>query len=164
MPRCLAALLALLASASIASAQDWPTRPDPQLTPGTVRGDVPFAAVCATPWGKDARHVTPAMRRQVIAAYHADPKRCPTGRIELDHLISRELLGADAVQNLWPECYETVERDKAQQAWGAHKKDRLENELHRRVCAARSPALLAEYQRKIAADWIALYREIFGDD
>jgi hypothetical protein len=164
MFRFVAGMLALLASASIASAQDWPARPDPLLTPGAVRPAMTVDAICATAWGKDARHVTAAMKREVLAPYHADAKACPAGRIEIDHLIPRELGGADVVDNLWPECYEPVDRDKSKQAWGAHKKDRLENELHRRVCAARSPELLSEYRREIAADWIALYGEIFGDE
>jgi hypothetical protein len=46
----------------------------------------------------------------------------------------RSLGGADDEANLWPECYEVVKSSKSQQADGAHKKDRLETELHKRVC------------------------------
>jgi 5-methylcytosine-specific restriction endonuclease McrA len=42
---------------------------------------------------------------------------------EVDHLISRELGGADATDNLWPQPYT--------QHPGAHEKDRLENQLHK---------------------------------
>jgi hypothetical protein len=45
-------------------------------------------------------------------------------KFEIDHVIPRELGGADSVLNLWP------------QPWpDAHKKDREENRLHRAVCA-----------------------------
>ncbi len=41
-------------------------------------------------------------------------------------------------------------------------KDKLENELHRRVVASTMP--LAVAQTRIASDWIALYMEIFPQD
>ena len=84
--------------------------------------------------------------------------------MEIDHLISRELGGADDIKNLWPECYEPVNKNRGKQSDGAHKKDRLENELHKRVCTPRSMTLLRGYQTKMASDWIALYREIYGDE
>ena len=143
--------------------------PDPQLTPGVTRSGVTLDEICNTKWGTDARYVTEAMRKDVIAAYHFDIKHCPltayrskqVHREEIDHLIPRELGGADDEKNLWPQCYERVMKDKSEQADGAHKKDQLENELHRRVCAAMSTDLLAEYQQKIATDWIKLYHEIY---
>lgn len=183
MFRFVAGLLALLASASIASAEDWPTRPDPSLTPGAVDEAITIDEICDTIWGDEQRVITAEDKAAVLAAYHFNVRQCPLTEIkrnnvrrkvrrsEFDHLVSCELggagckhRGATVRKNLWPQCYEPVEKVKAQQAWGAHKKDRLENELHRRVCAARSPELLSEYRRKIAADWIALYGEIFGDD
>jgi hypothetical protein len=118
--------------------------------------------------------VTKAMKQTVIDKYDFDVRACPltryggkrSHRVEIDHLVSRELGGADVVDNLWPQCYEIVKKDKTEQADGAYKKDRLENQLHKLVCAA-SPsnrqALLSEYQRKIASDWIVLYHEIYGD-
>jgi hypothetical protein len=52
---------------------------------------------------------------------------------------------------------------KKDEADGAHKKDRLEPELHRRVCKAKSAALLKRYQNKIKTNWISLYHEIYGN-
>jgi hypothetical protein len=81
-------------------------------------------------------------------------------------IISRELGGADTVDNLWPQCYEVVKQDKGEQDDGAYKKDRLENKLHNLVCAAKPAdreALLLDYQRKIADDWIMLYHQVYGD-
>jgi hypothetical protein len=66
----------------------------------------------------------------------------------MDHLISRELGGADNVRNLWPQPYTGP--------WNARDKDRLENRLHREVCHEGLP--LAEAQRMIATDWISAYR------
>ena len=130
--------------------------------------------ICNTKWGTDSRHVTDAMKQAVIEKYQFDVGACPLTlyngkrlhRVEIDHLISRELGGADTVDNLWPQCYEVVKPDKAQQADGAYKKDQLENKLHKLVCAAKPAdrdALLSEYQRRIADDWVTLYQEIYGD-
>src|SRR5207302_10672657 len=97
--------------------------PNPALTPGIARTDITQANICATKWGKDARHVTAAMKRQVFASYgfvngNKDP-RCPC---EIDHLVSRELGGADDMRNLWPQSYNG--------SWNAHLKDKLENRLN----------------------------------
>lgn len=137
-----------------ASAADLPS---PDITPGVVREGMTTEQVCGTKWGQDARAVTLTMKRHVATAYGFTPDQCPSGRVEYDHLISRELAGADDERNLWPECYEI---DAHNAEWGAHKKDRLENRLHREVCAGRLD--LGEAQRSIARDWIALYRQYFG--
>ena len=165
----LAALLVEFSTSTLA--QQWPTEPDPVLTPGKVRSDLTIEQICATKWGSDARHVTEAMKRQVVAAYHFDVNACPlteyrgkwVHRMEIDHLISRELGGADDVANLWPECYEPVRKDKAQQADGANKKDRLEDKLGELVCNPPDPELLKEYQAAIANDWLDLYRQFYGE-
>jgi hypothetical protein len=97
-----------------------PLAPNPRVTPGVAR-PLSTRALCSTKWGKDARHVTPSMRRQVFAAYRVPYEKHRL--YELDHLIPRELGGADDVGNLWP------------QPWpNAHQKDQLENALHRAVC------------------------------
>jgi hypothetical protein len=68
---------------------------------------------------------------------------------ELDHLISLELGGAPAdVANLWPEPWNGD--------GNAHQKDAVENYLHEQVC--RGGMQLAEAQRAIATDWLAVYR------
>jgi hypothetical protein len=72
---------------------------------------------------------------------------------ELDHLISLEIGGAPAdPNNLWLEPYAEPR--------GAHDKDRLENELHKLVCAGKLP--LSEAQHDIATDWVATYRKLIG--
>jgi hypothetical protein len=97
-----------------------PFAPTPSLTPGVAR-PIGQTAVCTTRWGLDRRHVTPAMRRQVFAAYGIPYEKHRL--YELDHLIPRQLGGADDVANLWPEVWSD-----------AHQKDQLENALHGAVC------------------------------
>lgn len=95
--------------------------PDRVMTPGLVR-PLTLETICTTKWGRDRRHVTTAMRRQLFVHYG---KRWSTHRnYEVDHLVPRELGGADDLRNLWP------------QPWpDARRKDREENRLHKAVCA-----------------------------
>jgi hypothetical protein len=147
-----AAVLVLTTSALVQAA----TFPDPRLTPGLAQSGLSLLTICNTKWGKDARHVTAAMKRQVFREYgltgNTDPFCQPKG-CEIDHLISRELGGADDVQNLWPQSYYGP--------WNAHMKDRVENRLHKDVCAG--AITLDAAQTGIMKDWIALYRDYFGE-
>jgi hypothetical protein len=71
---------------------------------------------------------------------------------EVDHLISLELGGSNAIRNLWPEPYAG--------RWGARTKDVLENRLHDLVCEGR--LTLRSAQRQEAGDWVAAYRRYVG--
>lgn len=123
---------------------------DARLTPGAVR-PLSKATICSTTWGKDARHVTLSMKKAVFAAYGISWRQ--HARYEVDHLVSRELGGADDVKNLWPEAW--VGRQNA------HDKDRAENATHRAVC--RGDISLKDAQHQIAADWTVLYRRFVGE-
>ena len=67
---------------------------------------------------------------------------------EVDHLVSLEIGGANAITNLWPEPYAG--------RWGARTKDVLENKLHDLVCAGRLRLKKAQHQE--ATNWVAAYR------
>jgi hypothetical protein len=73
---------------------------------------------------------------------------------EIDHLISRELGGADDIKNLWPQPYGTS-------PWNAVLKDRVENRLHKEVCA--KTISLSKARREIKTDWRVPYRQYFGE-
>jgi len=122
--------------------------PNPKLTPGEVFPGVAAAQVCTSGYSGSVRNV---LREQYVAVYAeyglAYPQ--PPGAYELDHLIPLELGGDNANANLWPE--------PAAPAPGFHQKDELENLLHSRVCSGQLP--LADAQRTIASDWLALYRQ-----
>lgn len=143
-----------LAIAGPASAQD---RPNPALTPGVADPAATVERICVAGYSATVRNTTAAMKLEVYRRYGftaprqgycAGPEGC-----EVDHLISLELGGADAVENLWPQPYEG--------ALNAHMKDRLENALHRLVCEGKLP--FADAQREIAADWVAAYRKYVGE-
>lgn len=116
--------------------------PDPACTPGALNPAVTQATIgqtiCVSGWTKTVRpstSVTEPLKRKLAVAY-AIP---PTG--ELDHLVSLELGGGpDDPRNLWVEPG-TIPNPK----------DRVENWVHREVCAGRMP--LADAQQGIARDW-----------
>jgi hypothetical protein len=122
-----------------------PIRPDATLTPGAVVR-VTVGQVCTPGYSKRARNVSAATKRAVFERYGLEK----VGRFEVDHLISLELGGSNAIENLWPESFET-------QPWNAAKKDALENRLHWLICNRDLP--MAEAQRAIATDWIAAYQK-----
>jgi hypothetical protein len=114
---------------------------DHRITPGVV-ALTDTKTICSTVWGRDARHVSEAMKKEVCLAYGISSE-CPGPKYELDHLVPRELGGADDVQNLWPQLIAE-----------AHQKDRVENFLHVQVCAGKIS--LVEAQRQITEDWRAV--------
>lgn len=152
-------LLALALAAGDASARD--ELPNPRLTPGAVRPELTREAICKTKWGRDARHVTEKMKREAFAAYGMrgnDDPRCVADargrRCEIDHLISRELGGADDVRNLWPQPFGT-------RPWNARLKDKLENRLHKELCAGR--LTLGQARSMMTNDWRVAYRRYYGE-
>lgn len=120
--------------------------PHRTLTPGVIR-PLSRQIVCETRWGKDTRHVTQAMKKQVFASYGIQWSQ--RSLYEVDHLIPRSLAGADDVRNLWPEAWAG--------ATGARVKDHLEVVLGRKVC--RGELSLREAQEAIRSDWRAAFRK-----
>jgi hypothetical protein len=133
--------------------------PDSEKTPGAVRKGLTKEKICSVKWGKDERHVTAAMMQQVFTLYgysgNDDPKCVPAGkrRCEIDHLISRELGGADEVSNLWPQSY-------GSSPWNAVLKDKLENRLHKEMCAGR--ITLKAARDMLVNDWREAYKQYYG--
>lgn len=157
MLRFVVAMAFVIAGIVPALSQMLPLLPNHMLTPGLARTDLTLKKICTTKWGKDARHVSSAMKQQVFAAYgltgNKDPAciRDASGRrCEIDHLISRELGGADDVKNLWPQPY-------GSQPWNAVRKDCVETRLHKEVCAKNPTTTLQQAQYDIRTDWTAVY-------
>lgn len=134
--------------------------PNPKITPGVARTDLTVQEICKKKWGKDVRMVTAAMKKQVFTSYGYsgnDDKACTPDahgrRCEIDHLISRELGGADDIKNLWPQPY-------GSKPYNAVLKDKLENRLHKEVCSG--AITLKKAQTAISSDWRVAYRKYFG--
>jgi hypothetical protein len=147
--RTVGALLFLLAAPAIA----WEL-PDAIATPGAINAQVTQAnihtTICVSGWTKTirppARYTSKLKRAQLTSGAYASPQQPRT--FEEDHLISLEIGGHPTdPRNLWPQPWDGTH--------GAHRKDQLENWLHRAVCAG--TITLAEAQAAVATNWIAAY-------
>ena len=143
----LAALPAAGESAAYRRSPTGELLPDKDITPGVVAlHDAKH--VCGVAWGKDARHVTETMKATAYHDYGATKKA--TVCCEVDHLISRELGGADEPKNLWPQPWHE-----------ARMKDRVENALHKDVCAG--VMTLSDAQDRIRSDWSKEYHRRYDE-
>jgi hypothetical protein len=118
------------------------------LTPGVALA-VGRARVCTPGYASSVRDVSESDKAAVYDRYGVV---WVPYKHEVDHLISLELGGSNAIRNLWPEPYAG--------RWGARTKDTLENRLHDLVCEGRLK--LRSAQRQEARDWIAAYRKYMG--
>jgi hypothetical protein len=116
--------------------------PDRRCTPGATF-NVAATQVCVPGYSSRVRDVPASEKRQVYNDYGI--RTHTRGQYEVDHLIPLELGGSNSIRNLWPEA--------ANPRPGFHEKDRLENKLHRLVCAGRLS--LRKAQSLIANDWLA---------
>lgn len=117
--------------------------PNRALTPGQVDPKLDRDYLC-THSTSERRRVSDSKKRAVFAEYGWPyPGVDDREQWEVDHLVPLALGGTNDITNLWPE-----------RPFGD--KDRLENELRRRVCAHTLD--LATAQKAIATDWQAAYR------
>lgn len=146
-----AAFLAL----SVSAPSPW--LPNPVLTPGAINPAITQAninqTICVSGWTTKVRppaSYTNKLKKQQMAQYgygNINPHL-----LEEDHRVPLEVGGNPTdPHNLWPQLW------KGQ--FGAHAKDRLENLIHRRVCAGRMT--LREGQAVFLGDWTIAYRKFF---
>jgi hypothetical protein len=122
---------------------------DSACTPGARFAGVTAADVCRPGYAGSVRNVPESMKRAVYARYGIAGSHHGSA-FEVDHLISLELGGSNVIENLWPEAAAPLP--------GFHQKDKLENALHREVCAGTST--LARAQQLIRRNWLAAYRNL----
>jgi hypothetical protein len=125
-----------------------PSAPDHRLTPG-AHFAVGRTTICAPGYSASVRNVPSSEKDADYALYGI---RRVAYAYEIDHLVSLELGGSNAITNLWPEHYYLP--------WGARTKDRLENRLHALVCSG--SLSLASAQRQESGNWIAAYKRYVG--
>jgi hypothetical protein len=106
--------------------------------------------VCVSGYSSSVRDVPDSEKEAVYARYgipHVAYQH------EVDHLVSLEVGGSNAITNLWPEPYAG--------RWGARTKDVLENKLHELVCSGQ---LSLPYAQHIEAkNWVKAYRLYVGN-
>ncbi len=111
--------------------------PNKHLTPGTV-ATANAGDVCRPFYGRrHPRMLSSMVKHAVYLRYFGRYRR----GYRIDHLIPRELGGADDVRNLWPQP-----RDQS------FMKDRIENRAHGVVCKGHRD--LRTVQRAMAKDWV----------
>ncbi len=133
--------------------------PDSACTPGAVDTSATWERLC-TRSTREVRRTKESIVRAVFASYGVS--REDGVPRENDHVISLELGGAENdPANFFPQAYEDEAKLEAgllsDDELGAHAKDKVENWLHARVC--RRELVLADAQRMIATDWVAVYHE-----
>jgi hypothetical protein len=136
-----------LAATSRVGCEARASLPDSRCTPGAVM-KVDVEVVCHEST-KGRRHVAASVHQRAFTDYGL-PFPQPRGAFEVDHLIPLELGGDNTIENIWAEA--------AEPRPGFHEKDRVENYLHRKVCAGGMP--LGEAQRLIATDWLSVWHAI----
>ena len=125
--------------------------PISSFTPGAAKF-LSRAEVCRG-GGEDTERIPASVRMEVLRNYRM--VEVPASQYELDYLITPDLGGTSAAENLWPERYSS-------RTWNAHVKDGLESLLPRLVCAGTLDLTTAQHD--IAADWIAAYKKYFHSD
>jgi hypothetical protein len=124
--------------------------PDSACTPGDIFSTATKDQICVSGYSSSVRNVSESEKEQVYAEYGIASHTA--GEYEVDHLISLELGGSNDVSNLWPEA--------ASPKPGFHEKDGVEDHLHSLVCSG--AVTLAEAQREIAPNWLAVYAQMKG--
>ena len=121
-----------------------------RVTPG-VTFHVTVAAICRSGYSTSVRNVPESEKNQVYAEYGITHHT--TGQYEIDHLISLELGGSNAIGNLWPELNDHPHGY-------LNSKDILENRLHALVCTGK--VSLRSVQTLIASNWVTAYHRFLG--
>ena len=123
---------------------------DLRVTPG-VTFHVAAAQICRSGYATSVRDVPESEKNQVYAEYGITHHT--TDQYEVDHLISLELGGSNAIGNLWPELNDHPKGY-------LNSKDILENRLHDLMCEGKVG--LPSAQKAIATDWVSAYHQYLG--
>jgi hypothetical protein len=124
------------------------SRPDPACTPGALNPAVTQATIdstiCVEGWTDTVRPPESVSEQEKAASMAAYGATGSIGDYEYDHFVPLELGGAtNDPRNLWPEP-----------GASPNPKDAVEDELRQEVCDGH--LTLAQAQREIVANWIAL--------
>jgi hypothetical protein len=123
---------------------------DLRVTPG-VTFHVAVATICRSGYSSSVRDVPESEKNKVYAEYGITHRT--TGQYEIDHLISLELGGSNAIGNLWPELNDHPHGY-------LNSKDILENHLHALLCTGKIS--LRSAQTLIASNWVTTYHRFLG--
>jgi|ERR1035437_48786 hypothetical protein len=126
--------------------------PDRRCSPGAYYSKLTKAVICSASFRTSSVRNVPQSEKYAVESEYGMAQRLYGRTLEIDHIVSLELGGSNDIANLFPE--------RATPAPGYKVKDRLENELHRRVCLGQKS--LRSARREIATNWQALYKKTYG--
>jgi len=132
------------------------SHPYRRCTPGALNPAVSQSTIarpiCRRGWSGTVRPPGSITAREKRLSMRAYGERSPASSYEYDHLVALSLGGAvNDRRNLWPEP------DYANPSgFYLNPKDRLEQSLHRMVCAG--SMRLSQAQSLLASDWVAAFR------
>jgi hypothetical protein len=129
--------------------------PDRRCSPGAYYNRLTKAVICSAHFHTRRIHRPPWSEKYTVEREYGLPAGLFKRALEIDHIVPLRLGGSNDIANLFPEEYAF-----ANHAPGYVAKDRLDTKLRALVCAGRIRLRVA--QRRIAADWETLYREVFG--
>jgi hypothetical protein len=131
------------------------SQPDRRCTPGAYSRRLTKAIICSAHFHTDVILRLPRSTKYRVEREYGLPAGLFRRALEIDHVVPLRLGGSNNIANLFPEEYAFADRSPGYPA-----KDRLDKRLRELVCAGRLRLRVA--QRRIAADWESLYRQVFG--
>ena len=142
----------LLASRTATSGCRLGPNPDRRCSPGAYYSKLTKRVICGAGFRTSSIRNVPQSEKFAVEREYGMAAARYGRALEIDHIVSLELGGSNDIANLFPQG------QYAHPGYGA--KDRLENKLHDRVCSG--AMTLRIVQRRIASNWQALYKRVFG--
>jgi hypothetical protein len=142
----------LLAPRTKTSGCTLAAEPDRRCSPGAYYRGLTKTVLCSSSFHTSSIRNVPDSEKHAVEQEYGLAPTSYGSTLEIDHIVSLELGGSNDPANLFPERADTRS--------GYHAKDKLENAVHTWVCQGRIS--LHNAQEKIATDWEALYKLVFG--
>ena len=142
----------LLAPRTKTSGCTLAAEPDRRCSPGAYYRGLTKTVLCSSSFHTSSIRNVPDSEKHAVEQEYGLAPTSYGSTLEIDHIVSLELGGSNDPANLFPE--------RAGTRSGYHVKDKLENAVHTWVCQGKIS--LHNAQEKIATDWEALYKLVFG--
>jgi hypothetical protein len=142
----------LLASPTKVEGCKLSPNPDRRCSTGAYYKKLTKRVICSSTFRTGDYRNVPASRKHAVEEAYGLAPTAYGSTLEIDHIVSLELGGSNDIANLFPE--------QAAPGPGYHVKDKLENKVHRLVCAG--DMTLSSARHQIATNWQKLYKKVYG--
>ena len=126
--------------------------PDRRCSPGAYSSGLRRTVLCSPSFRTGTIRDVPQSEKYAVEREYGLAPALYGSTLEIDHIVSLELGGANVIANLYPELADAHP--------GYHVKDTLENRLHDLVCSG--AMTLRAAQTRIASNWQSLYLQVYG--